>query len=252
MLRAEGLAKAFGALQVTCGVSLEVALGTRHAIIGPNGAGKTTLFNLLAGELKPDAGRIFIGERDVTALGADARARLGLARSFQRNNLFPGGTVRQNLLLADIAARGYGWQFWTRLSRRDAAHERAAATAERVGLADWFDYPVSTLSYGAQRQLEVGLALIAEPRILMLDEPTSGMSPEETARMMRLIDGLPRDLAVVLIEHDMSVVFAHADRITVLNYGEVLLEGAPEEVRGSAVVQETYLGGGQERTDAGA
>ncbi|MCP1335870.1 ABC transporter ATP-binding protein [Futiania mangrovi] len=243
MLRAENLVKTFGALEVTKRVSIHVPIGVRHAIIGPNGAGKTTLFNLIAGELQPSAGRILIGETDVTRLAPDGRARLGLARSFQKNNLFPRQTVRENLVLADIAARGYGWEFWPRLSARKDAHARAAAAAERVGLADMLDRTVSALSYGAQRQLEVGLALVAEPKILLLDEPTSGMSPEETARMLRLVDDLPRDLAVLLIEHDMDLVFAHADRITVLNYGEVLMEGTPEEVRGSAVVQETYLGG---------
>ena len=243
MLRAENLVKTFGALEVTKRVSIDVPMGVRHAIIGPNGAGKTTLFNLIAGELQPSSGRILIGETDVTRLAPDGRARLGLARSFQKNNLFPRQTVRENLVLADIAARGYGWEFWPRLSARKDAHARAEAAAVRVGLADMLDRTVSALSYGAQRQLEVGLALVAEPKILLLDEPTSGMSPEETARMLRLVDDLPRDLAVLLIEHDMDLVFAHADRITVLNYGEVLMEGTPEEVRGSAVVQETYLGG---------
>ncbi len=243
MLRTDNLCKAFGALQVTRDVSLKIPQGARHAIIGPNGAGKTTLFNLLAGELAPDAGAIWIDDRDITHLPANRRARLGLARSFQKNNLFVRQTVRDNLLLADIAARGYGYRFWPRLARRRDAYEKAAGIANQIGLADELDRGVAELSYGAQRQLEVGLALMAEPKVLLLDEPTSGMSPQETGRMLRLIDDLPRSLIVVMIEHDMDLVFTHADRITVLNYGEVLMEGRPEDVRGSDVVQETYLGG---------
>jgi len=243
MLRAENLCKAFAALQVTRDVSLEIPQGARHAIIGPNGAGKTTLFNLLAGELAPDAGAILIDDRDITHLPPNRRARLGLARSFQKNNLFVRQSVRDNLLLADIAARGYGYRFWPRLVARRDAYRKTETVAGQIGLVDDMERSVAKLSYGAQRQLEVGLALMAEPKVLLLDEPTSGMSPEETGRMLRLIDDLPRSLTVVMIEHDMDLVFTHADRITVLNYGEVLMEGRPEEVRGSDVVQETYLGG---------
>jgi len=243
MLRAENLCKAFGALQVTRDVSLEIPEGARHAIIGPNGAGKTTLFNLLAGELAPDAGAILIDDRDITRLPPNRRARLGLARSFQKNNLFPRQTVQENLLLADIAARGYGYRFWPRLTARKDAYIKAETVAGQIGLADDMQSGVAELSYGGQRQLEVGLALMAEPKVLLLDEPTSGMSPEETGRMLRLVDDLPRSLTVVMIEHDMDLVFTHADRITVLNYGEVLMQGTPEEVQGSDAVQETYLGG---------
>ncbi len=246
MLRAEGLTKSFGALEVTRQVSLQVPLGQRKAIIGPNGAGKTTLFNLLAGELKPSAGRIFLGEREVTGLLPNRRARLGLARSFQKNNLFPRLSVLQNLLLAQLAKSGGAQCFWRRLSRFAGPRRRAEAIAEQVGLASQLDAPVAALSYGAQRQLEIGLALATEPKVLLLDEPTSGMSPEETQRMLALVNDLPRDLAVVIIEHDMDMVFGTADRIMVLNYGQVLLEGTPEEVRASRVVQETYLGGSGE------
>jgi branched-chain amino acid transport system ATP-binding protein len=242
MLRAEGLQKHFGALTVTRDVSLEVRAGTRHAIIGPNGAGKTTLFNLLAGDLTPDAGHIYIDDHAITGDSVEARAQRGLARSFQKNNLFVTRTVRSNLLLGDIAGHGYGFKAWTRIDNMHSAHERVEATAEKVGLSAVLDQIVSTLSYGAQRQLEVGLTLMGKPRILLLDEPTSGMSPEETSRMLNLIDALPRELAVLIIEHDMDLVFAHADRITVLNYGSVLMEGTPDEVRGSQLVHDTYLG----------
>tara|TARA_R110002096_G_scaffold62710_1_gene154702 strand:+ start:352 stop:1101 length:750 start_codon:yes stop_codon:yes gene_type:complete len=242
MLEAIGLSKRFGALQATHEVSLRLEAGARHAIIGPNGAGKTTLFNLLAGELQPDAGSILLNGRNVTRASADARARAGLARSFQRNNLFEPETVALNLALADIAHTGAGWHIWRRLSQDRAQAARIEGIAEQVGLADRLQQPVRSLSYGARRQLEVGLALTGAPRVLLLDEPTAGMSPEETGRMLALIDTLPPNLAVLIVEHDMDLVFAHADRITVLNYGEVLFEGTPDQVRASSVVQETYLG----------
>jgi len=242
VLEAQGLWKRFGALQAARDVSFRLPGGARHALIGPNGAGKTTLFNLLAGEIRPDAGRILLDGRDVTRASPDARASAGLGRSFQRNNLFENETVRENLLLADIAAKGYGWHFWRRLAGDRRANALAEQTAAQVGLGDRLEEPVTRLSYGARRQLEVGLALVGQPRVLLLDEPAAGMSADETDRMMALIDSLPRDMAVFIVEHDMDLVFAHAERITVLNYGEVLFEGTPEEVRASTLVQETYLG----------
>ncbi len=243
MLRADGLYKNFGALEVTRDVSIEVSAGMRHAIIGPNGAGKTTLFNLLAGELMPGKGRIYLDERDVTSMSPNRRARLGLSRSFQRNNVFSGLSVRENLLLAEIAKSGRGRIFWKRLDTQGAPAESIERVAELVGLADVLDRRVSELAYGSVRQLEIGLALATQPRVLLLDEPTSGMSPEETERMLALVGELPRDLAILIIEHDMDMVFETADRITVLNYGQVLMQGTPEEVRASSAVRETYLGG---------
>ena len=241
-LRAEALCKSFGALEVTRDVSLDVPAGVRHAIIGPNGAGKTTLFNLLAGELAPDAGHIQLGDREVTTLSPNRRARLGLSRSFQRNNVFAGLTVRENLLLAGIACTDKGRVFWKRLESDRALAEAAEEVAARVGLSELLDRAVKELSYGSIRQLEIGLALATGPRVLLLDEPTSGMGPDESGRILRLVRDLPRDLAVVIIEHDMDMVFENADRITVLNYGRVLLEGSADEVRASDVVRETYLG----------
>ena len=242
MLDVRGLTKSFGSLKVTDGVDLSLAAGRREAVIGPNGAGKTTFFNLLTGELAPDAGSIRLAGRDVTRLSPDARVRAGLARSFQRNNLFPDMTVHESLAVAVAVRSGQSRVFWRSFSRAGAVHERAEALAERVGLADSRRSVVKHLSYGSQRQLEVGLALAAEPKLLLLDEPTAGMSPEETRAMQRLIQSLPADLAILLIEHDMDVVFDMAERITVLDYGKVLVSGPPAEIRGSKIVRQIYLG----------
>ena len=245
MLEVEDLYLAYGALPAVAGVSLRLERGERHALIGPNGAGKTSLFDLLAGRLRPDRGRIRLDGRDVTRAPAHRRARLGLARSFQRNNLFAGASVRRNLALADIAARGAGGRFWRPLARDRAAAERVEELAARVGLAEVLEQPVATLAYGMQRQLEVALALAGEPRVLLLDEPTAGMGQGETGRMLALVDALPRNLTVLIIEHDMRIVFGHADRVTVLHQGAVLMTGSPAEVQGSERVRETYLGVGR-------
>ena len=191
----------------------------------------------------PGRGSIYLDERDVTTLSPNRRARLGLSRSFQRSNVFSGLSVRENLLLAEIAKSGRGRIFWRRLDSERAPVESIERVAELVGLAELLDRRVSELPYGSIRQLEIGLALATEPRVLLLDEPTSGMSPGESERMLALVGELPRDLAVLIIEHDMDMVFETADRITVLNYGQVLMEGTPEEVRASSAVRETYLGG---------
>ena len=242
MLRVDGLSKSFGALAAVRGVTMAVAPGERRALIGPNGAGKTTLFDLIAGAHVPDAGRIAFRGRDVTRAGVDARARAGLARSYQRNNLFPGLSVRENLEIAAILAAGDGAAFWRAARRLRRAAGRVEEVAAAVGVAGCLDEPAGALSYGLQRQLEVGLALTRRPALLMLDEPTAGMSPAETAAMTGLIAGLPRETAILVIEHDMDVAFALADRVTVLDYGTVLFEGAPAEVRASGVVQSRYLG----------
>jgi len=242
MLEVAHLRKSFGSLLVTDDISLSLTVGAREAVIGPNGAGKTTLFNLLSGELRPDAGAIRLGGRDITHLSPDRRVMAGLARSFQRNNLFLGMTVAESLATVAALRSGEARVFWRSFAGARALHERAAALAESVGLADHLATPVRHLSYGSQRQLEIALALAAEPRLLLLDEPTAGMSPEETKSMQRLIAGLPRDLTLLLIEHDMDVVFEMAERITVLDYGKVLLQGPPDEIRRSAIVRQIYLG----------
>ena len=242
MFRAEGLHKAFTSLQVTSNVSIELPQGRRHGLVGPNGAGKTTLFNLLSGELAPDSGRVFIGDMDLTGASPDARARAGLGRSFQRNNLFPDLSVRDNLHLACALQQGIGHVFWKPFRRFTEVDDEAQRIAQRFGLQEALDRVVRQLSYGVQRQLEIALTLALRPKILLLDEPTSGMSPEETAAMQSLIRDLPRDLTILIIEHDMDVVFNLAERITVIDYGKVLLEGAPEEVRASPEVRKRYFG----------
>ncbi len=242
MLEARGLVKSFGALEVTREVSLHLPAGARHAVVAPNGSGKTTLFNLLAGELRPDAGGVLLAERDVTRLPSDARARLGLARSFQRNNLFPDLSVRDSLALALTIARGQGAVFWRRFARLPGLAGAVEALARRLRLEEVLERPARRLAYGTQRQLELGLALAGAPKVLLLDEPTAGMSAEETAAMTALIAGLPRDIAILIVEHDMEVVFEIAERIIVLDYGRVLIEGTPAEVRASSVVRQRYFG----------
>jgi branched-chain amino acid transport system ATP-binding protein len=242
VLEAERLYKSFGALEATHDVSLRIPSGARHAIVGPNGSGKTTLFNLLSGELRPDTGRIALDSADITPLAPDARARRGLTRSFQRNNLFPDLTVRENLATAVTLGLGRGAVFWRSLQRIREVRKRVDELAVAVGVERWLDMRVRALPYGTQRLVEVGLALGIRPRVVLLDEPTAGMSGEETAAMTGLLNGLPRDISLVVIEHDVKVVFGLAERITVLDYGRVLFEGTPEEVRSSSLVRERYLG----------
>jgi branched-chain amino acid transport system ATP-binding protein len=242
MLSCAGINKSFGALAVVRDFSLDIPAGERHAIIGPNGAGKTTLFNLVNGVVRADTGTISLDGRDVTHLPPERRARLGLSRSFQRNSCFLDMTVAENLAAAVVLASRLEWRPAPALRRFTAVHERVEAVADSVGILDWLETPARSLSYGTQRQLEVGLSLAGAPRVLMLDEPTAGMSPEETRRIQALIEALPRTLTIVIIEHDMDVVFGLADRVTVLDAGAVLMRGAPQEVRASTAVQARYLG----------
>ena len=242
ILHADAISHTFGSLLVTDAVSLALVPGERHGLIGPNGAGKTTLFNIIAGEIVPDVGAVRLAGVDVTRDPPDRRARLGLARSFQRNNLFTDLTVRENLAIACAIAHRVAHVAWRTFARHREVHESAEAQAVALGLGDVLDTVTRNLSYGTQRQLEIALALALEPKILLLDEPTAGMSPEETAAMQATISSLPASLTLLVIEHDMEVLFGLADRITVLDYGRVLLQGAPQEVRDSDVVRSRYLG----------
>lgn len=242
VLEADRLRKSFGAVEATRDLSFRLPAGGRYAIVGPNGSGKTTLFDLLSGFVLPDAGQVLLDGQDVTRAGVDARVRAGLARSFQKNNLFPELTVRDNLATAAAIAARRGSVFWRRFDGLPGLEERVRGLAARLRLDAVLDRRADALPYGTQRQLELGLALAVEPKVLLLDEPTAGMSADETRAMTALIAGLPRDVAIIIIEHDMDVVFEIADRIIVLDYGSVLVEGPPDEIRGSDLVRRRYLG----------
>jgi branched-chain amino acid transport system ATP-binding protein len=242
VLRTDHLSRSFGSLVVTNDVNLAIEPGERHVIIGPNGAGKTSLINQIGGQLEPSGGRIFVKDTDITGWSPNRVSRLGVARTFQRNNLFQNLSVIENLGLAVQARRGNPLDPFTPVERLDDLTERASELMRRVHLAADGARLARNLSYGEQRQLEIGIALAGEPELLLLDEPTSGMSPAETARMIELIAGLPRSLAILMIEHDMKVVFSVADRITVLYYGEVLASGTPADIQANARVREVYLG----------
>ncbi len=247
LLCCESVTRHFGALAALNGVTLEVRPRERHAIIGPNGAGKTTLFNVITGELQPSHGHVEFEGEPISGLPPDAVARRGISRSFQRTNVFPRLPVRENLRLAAAARFPGSFRLFAPLPRSAPAEAVARDAAEAVGLGARLDALAGRLSYGEQRQLEIGIALATRPRLLLLDEPTAGMSPDETQGMIRLLGALPRDVALLIIEHDMDVVFSLADRVTVLHGGEVLTEGVPEAVRADPRVYEVYLGTAGER-----
>jgi branched-chain amino acid transport system ATP-binding protein len=241
VLRANGLSRRFGGLLAVADVSLELAIGELHAVIGPNGAGKSTLVNLLAGELAPSAGSIHIDGRDVTGWSNWQIARCGVGRSFQRTNLMPELTTLENVRLATqsrIPAR----HLLRRLRTDDPSMSAAHAALSRVGLADAAALIAGTLSHGQMRQLEIGIAIATQPRVLLLDEPLAGMGPEESEAFTALLSELAHDYAVLLVEHDMDVVFAVAQRMTVMVDGRVLECGAPEAIRASSAVRDAYLG----------
>ncbi len=244
LLEIRGLTKTYGALVACDAINLDLAPGELHAVIGPNGAGKTTLLAQLAGELRPDAGRMHFAGEDVTALAAPARAARGIARSFQITSLFPRFSALDNVALAVQARAGHSFRFWKPAARDPALTGPARAALARVGLEGRAEATVSTLAHGEQRQLEIAMALATRPRLLLLDEPTAGMGREDSARMVDLLTELKRDgdITILLIEHDMDAVFALADRITVLVYGRVLATGEPEEIRADPEVRRAYLG----------
>jgi branched-chain amino acid transport system ATP-binding protein len=242
MLEVSSLCKNFGGLRVSRNIGMHLDKGERRVVLGPNGAGKTTLFNLLAGTLQPSSGEILLDGTRITGLSVEQRARLGLSRSYQKNNLFEGLTVRENLALAAATAQGKASSFFSRAHESAAIRGIVEEVAEMVGLEDKLELGVAHASYGNRRQLEVGLALATKPKLLLMDEPTSGVGPGMIDAFHRLIASLPRDLTIVIIEHDLDLGFDVADRITVLNYGEVVFEGTPEETKESDVVREIYLG----------
>jgi branched-chain amino acid transport system ATP-binding protein len=241
-LSISGLNKSFGGLQVINDLNLQVASGARHAVIGPNGAGKTTLFNLITGWLRADAGSIEFEGAELGRLDPPDITRCGVARSFQRNTLFNGLSTFENLRLACQATHPSRYDPIRDRARFGNVAEQARAVARRMGLDARLDLAVSELSYGQKRQLEVAIALCSAPRLLLLDEPAAGTSPAERATLIRLIGELPREVTLLLVEHDMDVVFEVCERITVLSYGRLLATGTPDEVRNDRAVRDAYLG----------
>ena len=242
LLRVDKLVRRFGGIVATDRVSLDVEQGELHAIIGPNGAGKTTLISQLTGHLSPNAGSISLAGRDITNLRAYRRSALGLARSFQITSLLLDFTAADNVALAAQAHHGHSFRFWADARKEKGLRDTAQAALHRVGLADRADVLVSRLSHGEQRELELAVALATKPQLLLLDEPMAGLGVTESARMVKLLQELRKEVTIVLVEHDMEAVFALADRITVLVYGRVIASGVPSEIRQNDEVKRAYLG----------
>ena len=242
ILRLEEIFKDFSGLQVLSGISLEVMEGERHAIIGPNGAGKSTLFNLITGLYKPSSGKIFFSGKDITGWSVHRIARIGISRSFQVINIFPVMTLFENVRNAIVSKVNRRFNWVSQLDRSEAIRKESDRIIELLGMTDVRDYPVSELSYGSQRQLELALTLARDPVLIMLDEPTAGLDTEETRAFVQLIKQVTEKKTLIIVEHDMDVVFDLADRITVINYGKVLAMGAPGEIRENEEVKKAYLG----------
>jgi branched-chain amino acid transport system ATP-binding protein len=242
VLECVGVTRRFGSLAAVRDVSLSVEPGARHALIGPNGAGKSTLFNLLAGTLRPSAGRVLLGGEDVTRRSDAWRSRAGLAKTFQHSSLFLSLSVADNVAIAAQRVTGDGVRLRRSARRCPGVDDSVARCLAQTGLTGRADAPVSALSHGERRQLEVAVALATEPTLLLLDEPTAGMSAAESGSFAELVESLPAEVTVVLIEHDLDVVFRLASRITVLHLGAVLADGDPAAVRADEQVQRAYLG----------
>ncbi len=234
--------KSFGSTRIINGVSLSIAAGERHAIIGPNGAGKSTLYNLISGRFPVSSGAIRLNGEDVTNLRPYEINRKGLSRSFQVTNLFNNLSVHESLRCAILWGAGYKYSFWHRLSRLNEVNARAAEVAEKIGLGQRAHTFAGTLSYAEQRALEIGITIASGADVVLLDEPTAGMSRSETEDAVALIRRVTERKTLVMVEHDMSVVFGLADRISVLVYGQIIATGTPPEIRANPTVQEAYLG----------
>ena len=236
------LYKSFGSTEVIRGVNLAVEQGERHAIIGPNGAGKSTLYNLITTKYVPTAGRIRLRGEDVTGRPPFEINRMGLSRSFQVTNIFPRMSVFENVRCGTLWAMNYRYSFWHDVDRLDEVNERSLRVLNDIGMAARAEVPAGVLSYAEQRALEIGITIAGGADIILLDEPTAGMNRSETAQTVDLVRRITENKTLVMVEHDMSVVFGLADRITVLVYGEVIASGPPDEIRGNPAVREAYLG----------
>jgi branched-chain amino acid transport system ATP-binding protein len=241
-LQTQALVKRYGGLLVTDNVSLDIAPGELHAVIGPNGAGKTTLINQLSGELASDEGAIRFGDADVTGMPVHERARRGLLRSYQITSIFEDFSVLENATLSALGAREHAWRFWQPMLGNARARRAADEALAAAGLAHRAHVSAGELGYGERRQLELAVALSAQPAFLLLDEPMAGMSAQESAAVIALLKGLKGRYTILLVEHDMDAVFALADRISVLVYGKVMFTGTPDEIRNHPEVRAVYLG----------
>ncbi|MEF7617255.1 ABC transporter ATP-binding protein [Aquincola sp. MAHUQ-54] len=242
ILSLRGLRKSFGATEIIRGVDLELPAGERRAVIGPNGAGKSTLFHLISGNLTPTAGEVLLDGRRIDGLPPQRINRRGLARSFQITNIFPRLSVFENIRLAVMRSHGLQYTFWRPVGRIRALREETDRLLERVRLQQHAQELAGELSYSGQRSLELAMTLASDPRVILLDEPMAGMSNDETAHTLALIREVTEGRALLLVEHDMDVVFALADRISVLVYGQVIATGTPAQIRADAAVREAYLG----------
>lgn len=241
-LQLSGLRKSFGQMDIIRGVDLTVIEGERHAIIGPNGAGKSTLFHLVSGHLQPSAGSIRLRGDEIAGLAPQLINRRGLSRSFQVTNIFPRLSVWENVRCATLWALGYRYSFWRDVDRLEDANSRTEEILAEIDLLDRWRTPAGVLTYGEQRALEIGLTIAGDADVLLLDEPTAGMSHAETERVVKLIRKVSENRTLLMIEHDMHVVFDLADRISVLVYGEVIASDTPARIKANAAVQQAYLG----------
>jgi len=241
-LSVTNLCKQFGGLRVTANVNLAVASGERRLIIGPNGAGKTTLFNLITGEIAPDSGSIRLFEKDVTRVSVHRRPHLGMARTYQIITLFASDTILRNVTLALLGLSRLRWSLLRDLDQQHHLVDRARVALARVGLAEIADRPLSQTSYGERRRVEIAMALAQEPKVLLLDEPFAGLSIDERRDVRQLLNAIPRAVTVVMIEHNMDVALDWAERITLLHFGEVIVEGTRAEVVANPRTREVYLG----------
>lgn len=242
VLQTRRLSKKFGAFAATNDVTLNIEHGARHALIGPNGTGKTTLINLLTGFLEPSAGEVFLKGDNVTRLAQHQRVRHGLARTFQINRLFADMTVLESVTMAVCERLGFGWNWWRPVGRHDAAIDEASELLASLRLSDVANEKTRNLAYGRQRLIEIALALAARPQVLLLDEPAAGVPTSESRELFETIARLPRDVTILLIEHDMDLVFRFADRISVLVNGGLLTEDTPEAIARDKRLKEVYLG----------